>query len=81
MKAEAAIDLTRLQDGRSARILSFACDEETISRFEAMGIVAGTVVSKRSSALNRGPVVVLKGGTRLAFAYEIAKAVLVEPIA
>jgi Fe2+ transport system protein FeoA len=69
-----------MPDGSSARIIALGCDGSTARRFEAMGFVPGAVISKMSSSLNRGPVVVRKGGGQMAFAYEIARTVLVAPI-
>jgi len=78
--SDSALDLTRLADGCSAKVLGFRCEEATYSRFEAMGIVPGVFISKKSSGLNRGPVIVLRGATQLAIAFDIARDVLVEPI-
>jgi Fe2+ transport system protein FeoA len=72
--------LSGLPDGTLARILCLRCGELMASRLDAMGLVPGAVVEKRSSALNRGPVLVAKGPMQLALAYDVAERIVVEAV-
>jgi len=72
--------LSGLPDGTLARILCLRCGEGMVSRLDAMGLVPGAVVEKRSSALNRGPVLVAKGPMQLALAYDVAERIVVESV-
>jgi Fe2+ transport system protein FeoA len=74
------LSLASLPDGESARVLALSGGGEAVARLESMGILVGTVIEKRSSALRGGPIVVGRGSFQLAIAYAIAKAVLVEPL-
>lgn len=74
------LNLTGLPDGESAKVLGFSGVSEFVGRLESMGIMPGTVIEKKSSALRRGPIVVGRGGTQLALAYSIARGILVEPL-
>jgi Fe2+ transport system protein FeoA len=76
-----AVALTALADGESGRVAGLTCDRVAAGKLEAMGILVGVVIRKRSSALRRGPVVVGRGSFQVALAYAIAKGILVEPTA
>ena len=75
------LDLTRLADGRAGRVVGLQGGREAVGRLEAMGIVVGSVIEKKSSALRRGPIVIGRGSTQVALGFGIAKGILVEPIA
>lgn len=72
--------LTALADGESGRIVGLGGGRAAVGRLEAMGILVGAVVEKRSSTLRRGPIVVGAGRVQVALAYAIAKGILVEPL-
>jgi Fe2+ transport system protein A len=72
-------ELTRLADGEAARVVGFAGEADG-ARLESMGILVGSIVEKKSTALRNGPVVVERGRTQLALAYCIAQGILVEPL-
>lgn len=78
--APSSLNLTFLQDGESARIVGLTGGTELVGRLESMGMMPGTVIEKKSSALRRGPIVVGRGGSQLAIAYSIARSILVEPL-
>jgi Fe2+ transport system protein FeoA len=80
-QGENAIALTALADGESGRVAGLTCGPVAVGKLEAMGILVGVVIEKKSSALRRGPVVVGRGLVQVALAYAIAKGILVEPIA
>ena len=75
-----AIALTSLDDGESGRVVAFSCGQPAIGKLEAMGILVGVEVEKRSSSLRRGPVVIVRGRVQVALAHAIAKGILVEPL-
>jgi Fe2+ transport system protein FeoA len=72
--------LSGLPDGALARILCLRCGDIMTSRLDAMGLVPGAVIEKRSSSLNRGPVLVAKGPMQLALAYDVAERIVVESV-
>jgi Fe2+ transport system protein FeoA len=72
--------LTELADGETGRILRLTGSGSVVGRLKALGLLAGTVIAKKSAALHRGPVVIERGGSQLALAYAIAKSILVEPL-
>ena len=80
-QGEKAVALTALADGESGRVAGLTCDRVAVGKLEAMGILVGVVIVKKSSALRRGPVVVGRDRVQVALAYAIAKGILVEPIA
>ena len=79
-QGEAAVALTSLTDGESGRVVALSCDQVAIGKLEAMGILVGVEIEKRSSSLRRGPVVVGRGSFQMALAHSIAKGILVEPL-
>jgi Fe2+ transport system protein FeoA len=70
--------LTALGDGEAARVTGLREDSSAMGKLKAMGIMPGAVIEKKSSSLNKGPVVVVRGATQLALAYSIAQGILVE---
>jgi ferrous iron transport protein A len=74
------LDLTCLRDGESGRVVGLRGGREALGKLQAMGIGVGAVISKKSSAARRGPIVIEKGRTQVALGYGIAKGILVEPI-
>jgi Fe2+ transport system protein FeoA len=75
-----ALALTALADGESGRIVRVSGSATIKSKLEAMGILVGAVIAKKSAALRRGPVVVERAGSQLALAYAIAEGIVVEPM-
>ncbi len=72
------LELPELPDGESARIVGVEGGREAAGRLESMGIIVGSTILKKSSALNGGPIVVESGGTNLAIGRGMASKVLVE---
>jgi Fe2+ transport system protein FeoA len=75
-----SLNLTGLSDGESATVVGFSGEASMAGKLQSMGILPGSVIEKKSSALRRGPIVVGRGGTELALAYSIAQRILVEPL-
>lgn len=79
-KPDFPINLTRLKNGQSARVIKVQGDHQFIDRLEAMGILPDTTIVKKSASLMKGPIVIEKGEMQLAIGYEMAQKILVEPI-
>lgn len=75
----AAVSLAELETGRSARVLEVRGDALLAGRMEAMGIVPGSVIMKKSAIPSHGPIVVAKGPVQLAISHDMGRSVLVEP--
>ena len=77
----AVMDLTQIGTGEAARVLQLHGGREMVGKLEAIGIVAGAVIVKKSAILARGPIVLEKGTVQFAIGYGMAKRILVEPVA
>ena len=64
--------LANLEIGVTARISKIEGDARTVARLESMGLHPGCLVSRKSQALNGGPVVVERGSTQLALGAALA---------
>jgi ferrous iron transport protein A len=73
-----AIPLTELADRDRALILGV--EGAGKARLEAMGLAPGAIVEKLSSTALKGPIVIERGGSRLALGYELARRVIVNPL-
>lgn len=71
--------LTALADGETAMIVGIQGSDPILRKLEAMGMLVGARILKKSAALRQGPVVVERGGSQLALAYGIAEKIFVEP--
>lgn len=78
--ASPAIDLTQLGNGHSARIIELQGGHELVSRLESMGIIPGTIITRKTASLMKGPIVVEKGETQLAIGYGMAQGIIVESV-
>lgn len=75
------MDLTQLGNGRMAAIESFSCDLSCIKeKLEAMGILHGTVIIKKSASFMKGPVVIEKDKMKIALGYCTAQKIIVRPV-
>lgn len=72
------IMLTQLDNGASARVAELKGGRQFVGRLEAMGIVPGTTITKSSSSIMKGPVVLKKGSTQIAIGYAMAQRIMVE---
>lgn len=79
-KAGDLIDITKYETGIPARVRELHGGSSRIGKLEAMGIVAGAVIVKRSSTLMKGPIILEKGNMQVAIGYEMAKGIFVEPV-
>ena len=53
---------------------------QVVGKLEAMGIVAGTTIAKKSASLMRGPIVLQKGAMQIAIGFGLAKRIIVVPL-
>ena len=79
LSAENSINVTQLKNGQSATIIAILGNCQPVSRLNAMGIIPGTNIVKRSSSVMKGPVVLEKNGRQLAIGFRIAQNIIVEP--
>jgi len=73
-------DLTQLKAGEKARFIEAMGGRGMISKLEAMGITPGAVITKISTQLMRGPIIIKSGNTQLAIGFGMAKKIIVESI-
>jgi ferrous iron transport protein A len=74
------IDVTKLKNGESAKVVELHGGREFAARLEAMGIMPGAVIVKITDSPMSGPVVLEKGAMRLAIGHGMAQKVMVEPL-
>jgi len=74
------VDITRIKSGESARIVEINGPEKPVKRLHAMGIVPGTVITKKSSSAMKGPVVIERNMVKIAIGFRMAQMIIVEPV-
>jgi len=74
------INLAELESGNSAKVLNLQGSRVLIGKLEAMGILPGIIIFKKSVIPAKGPIIVEKGSIQLALGYNMAKNILIEPI-
>lgn len=74
------IDITRFDTGKLARVRELQGVQENIRKLEAMGIIPGTVILKKSASPMHGPVIIQKGTMQIAIGFDLAKGILVDPL-
>ena len=74
------IDLTQLAIGKSGRIAEVRGGRPTAGKLEAMGVIVGAVVKKKSASPMHGPIVLEKGAMQVALGFGLAKKVMIEPL-
>jgi len=72
-------DVTHLAAGASGKVVALHGGQLSIKKLEAMGIIPGSRIIKKSAALMHGPVVLQKGAVQVAIGFHLAKHVIVEP--
>lgn len=78
--AAASINLTQIGNGRYAKVIELRGGHRFAGKLEAMGIVPGAMIRKKSAALMKGPIIIEKGETQFAIGYAMAQKIMVEPI-
>jgi ferrous iron transport protein A len=74
------MNLNQLDKGKKGIVIELQGGQQFVSKLEAMGILRGSTIRKKSASLLRGPVVVEQGFSQLAIGYGIAKRIIVEPL-
>ncbi len=74
----ARIPLSDLAVGRKAKIVEVHGGRGVHHRLQLLGIRPGTVVTKISSAIRPGAVVIQVGGSQAAVGYGVARKIIVE---
>ncbi len=70
--------LTKLAAGQSAIIKEIIGGRGIVNRLDSLGIVPGKKITKISSMMMRGPVVMRVGSTEIALGYGMAAKILVD---
>jgi ferrous iron transport protein A len=73
------IDLTKLEEGESGKVVEIQGGHGLTRRLESMGIRSGKKVTKVSSQFMCGPVTLRIDNYQLAIGYGMAKKILVSP--
>lgn len=75
-----SVNLAELENGNFAKVLDFLGGSALKGKLEAMGILPGTTILKKSAIPAKGPVIVEKGALQFALGYDMAEKILVEPL-
>lgn len=73
-------NITQLHNGKAAKIIELHGNNEIMTKLEAMGVVPGAIITKKSAILSKGPIVIEKDLVQFAVGYNVAKKIIVEPV-
>lgn len=74
------IDLAAAGPGKPLKIIEIASGRGLRRRLEALGIMEGTVITKVSTQLMHGPVVLKVRNTQVAIGFGMARKIKVQPV-
>jgi ferrous iron transport protein A len=80
MPDEKQVSLDRMRSGQSGLVLGIDGGHGMVMRLSTLGIIPGKKITKISSQLMRGPVMIEVDRTRVALGYGMAKRILVQLI-
>ncbi len=80
MPDEKQVSLDRMRSGQSGLVLGIDGGHGMVIRLSTLGIIPGKKITKISSQLMRGPVMIEVDRTRVALGYGMAKRILVQLI-
>ncbi len=80
MSDEKQVSLDQMKPGQSGIILSIDGGHGIVMRLNTMGIIPGKKITKISSQLMRGPVMIEIDRTRVALGFGMAKRILLQLI-
>jgi ferrous iron transport protein A len=80
MPDEKQVSLDRMRSGQSGLVLGIDGGHGMVMRLSTLGIIPGKKITKISSQLMRGPVMIEIDRTRVALGYGMAKRLLVQLI-
>jgi ferrous iron transport protein A len=72
------IDLTRMQQNETGKIIEVQGGYGLTNRLEAMGIRVGVTITKKSDQFMRGPIIAQVGNTQVAIGFGMARKILVD---
>lgn len=72
--------LTKLEEGKSAKVLSISGEHKVVQRLLDMGFTTDTKITLVRKGAFNGPMEILVRGSRLALGKDIADAILVQEI-
>lgn len=72
------LDLTAVAEGETVTIVAFDGGRGMTARLAALGITIGSTITKKSSQLLRGPVVIQHGSTQVAIGFGMARRIYVK---
>jgi Fe2+ transport system protein FeoA len=73
----AHIDVTQMSNGECAEVIRICHNSRSINRLEAMGIIPGAIITKKSAIPAKGPVIIGKGSVQFAVGYNMAQKIIV----
>jgi len=79
MSDEKQISLAQMLTGQSGMILRIEGGHGMVNRLNTLGIIPGKKITKVSSMLMRGPVMIEVDRTQVALGFGMAKRILVQP--
>jgi len=71
-------EVTRLKNGETAKVVELRGSDRIIRKLEAMGIMPGMTIRKKSNSPMGGPIVLEKGGMLFAVGRGLAHRIIVE---
>jgi ferrous iron transport protein A len=80
MPDEKQVSLDRMRSGQSGLVLGIDGGHGMMMRLSTLGIIPGKKITKISSQLMRGPVMIEVDRTRVALGFGMAKRILVQLI-
>ncbi|HEX3030609.1 MAG TPA: FeoA family protein [Clostridia bacterium] len=74
------MNAAQMKNGESAEVVKIHHNNKIISKLEAMGVIPGAVITKKSAILAGGPVIIEKGLMQFAIGHNIAQKIIVKPV-
>lgn len=74
------IDLTQMKAGQKGKIIEIRGGHGMTAKLEAMGIRTGVEITKISTQIMRGPVIIRIGNTQAAIGFGMAHRIIIEKI-
>jgi ferrous iron transport protein A len=77
---KAAMDITQLEVGRTARVVEIQGGQALQQKLRAIGIVPGRTIGKTNRAILKGPLVLTVGAVQIAIGFGMARKIVIEPL-
>ncbi len=74
------IDVTQMDNGKSATVLELNDNSDTMRRLMAMGIIPGAVITKKNAISSQGPIILEKDTMQFAIGFNMARKIIVESL-